>query len=75
MMNLKARVHGGHLVLSEPLDFPEGTEVELVIVDAGDEMDEQDRADLDAALARSEEQLRAGLGVDPFEALPWLRES
>ena len=35
-MTLKARVKAGRLVVDEPTDLPEGTEVELLALDPGD---------------------------------------
>ncbi len=62
MRALKAHVRGGRLVLDEPTDLPDGTEVELVAMD--DELDPEERARLDAALERSRAQARAGQLVD-----------
>jgi hypothetical protein len=59
----KAQVRGGRLVLDEPTDLPEGTEVELVTV-AEDDFDSEERARLDAALERSRAQARAGQFID-----------
>lgn len=56
---MKARVRNGRLVLDEPTDLPEGTEVELVPVDV-DELDEEDRRLLHQALADSERDVAAG---------------
>ena len=55
MQPLKAHVHNGRLVLDEPTDLPEGKVVELVPLDdvlahGGDELDDEDRAELHAAL-------------------------
>ena len=50
MAILRARVKGGHVVVEEPTDLPEGTELTLVLVDAEDEMTAEERADLDAAI-------------------------
>ena len=49
-MTLKARVRQGRLVIDEPTDLPEGTEVELLPLDPGDWLDEADRALLHDAL-------------------------
>jgi hypothetical protein len=62
MRALKAHVRGGRLVLDEPTELPEGTEVELVPVD--DEFDPEERARLDAALERSRAQARPGQLID-----------
>jgi hypothetical protein len=62
MRALKAHVRGGRLVLDEPTDLPEGSEVELVTSD--DDFDPEERARLDAALERSMAQAKAGQFVD-----------
>ena len=51
---MKARVVRGRLVLDEPTDLPEGSEVELVPL-GSDDLDDEDRDRLHAALARSDE--------------------
>jgi hypothetical protein len=69
---LRARVRHGRIVLDEPTDLPEGTELELVLADGGDELDDEDRAalhrelelamdDVDAGRVVSEEEVRAKL--------------
>jgi hypothetical protein len=63
MRALKAHVRGGRLVLDEPTDLPEGTEVELTVVE-DDDFTPEERARLDAALERSIAQARAGQVVD-----------
>jgi hypothetical protein len=63
IMMVKAQVRRGRLVLDEPTDLPEGTEVELVTVD-DDDFDPEERARLDAALERSMAQARAGQLID-----------
>ena len=72
-LTLKAQVRGGRLVLDEPTDLPEGSEVELVLADDGDELDDDDRARLHASLQRSAEQFCAGRGIDADQALARLR--
>ena len=62
MRALKAHVRGELLVLDEPTDLPDGTEIELVPVE--DAFDPEERARLDAALERSRAQARAGQLVD-----------
>ena len=68
-LTLKARVRGGRLILDEPVDLPEGSEVDLVPSDEGDQLDDEDRARLHAALERSAEQFRAGQGIPAAEVL------
>jgi len=62
MMPLRARVQGGKLVLDEPVELPDGTEVDLVPV-AEDELDDEDRRRLDAAIDRGLADARAGRTV------------
>jgi hypothetical protein len=59
MKALKVRVQNGHIAIDEPTTMPDGTEVEVVLVDE-DGLDEADRARLHAALAESEEDIAAG---------------
>jgi hypothetical protein len=54
MQALKAVVKNGRLVLDEPTDLPEGAEVELAVVDHGDD------AELLAELDASAEDEKAG---------------
>jgi hypothetical protein len=72
-MTLKARVKAGRLVVDEPTDLPEGTEVELLPLDPGDWLDEEDRAALHKALMDSEEDVEAGRVVDAETVLRKLR--
>ncbi|HEU4383589.1 MAG TPA: hypothetical protein VFR85_08805 [Anaeromyxobacteraceae bacterium] len=71
MRVLKAHVKGGQLLVDEPLDLPEGSEVRVAPVD--DEMDEAERAELEAALEESEAELDAGRGVAEDELWARLR--
>ena len=63
-MTLKARVTAGRLVVDEPTDLPEGTEVELLALDPGDWLDDGDRAALHQALKDSDADIKAGRLVD-----------
>jgi hypothetical protein len=72
-MTLKARVHNGRLVVDEPTELPEGTEVDLLPLDPGDWLDPVDRAALHQALAASQEDFEAGRFVDAEEILRELR--
>jgi hypothetical protein len=72
-MTLKARVRGGCLVLDEPTDLPEGTEIQLLPLDPGDWLDDADRAALHAALAESNDDVASGRLVDADELLRELR--
>ena len=68
MKALKAQVRGGRLVVDEPVDLPEGAEVELTIVE-DDDFDPEERARLDAALDAGIAAARAGDLVDADEVI------
>jgi hypothetical protein len=70
---LRATVKAGRLLLDEPVDLPEGTVVELMPVDQGDNLDDEDRARLHAALDRSQKDFLAGRGVSAEQVLAELR--
>jgi hypothetical protein len=72
-MTLKARVHKGRLLVDEPTQLPEGTEVDLLPLDPGDWLDSTDRAALHSALVASQEDVAAGRLVDAEEVLKELR--
>ena len=59
-LTLRARVRGGRLVLDEPIDLPEGSEVDLVLAEEQDDLDDGDRARLHAALDLARVQVRQG---------------
>jgi hypothetical protein len=71
---VKARVQNGRLVLDEPTELPEGTELELVAaVDAGDDLGDEERAALHASIDEGLRQADAGETVDADEVLARLR--
>jgi hypothetical protein len=72
-MTLKARVKDGRLVVDEPTDLPDGTEIELLPLDPGDWLDEDDRVALHQALKDSGEDVAAGRLVDADVVLRELR--
>jgi len=74
-MRLKARVRNGRLVLNQPTELPEGTEVDLLCLDPGDWMDPADRAALHATLLESQEDVKAGRLIEGEEVLKSLRLS
>ena len=60
MNPVRARVRDGRLHLDEPTNLPEGTVVELVESDEGDDLSADDRAALHSALESSMQQAKAG---------------
>jgi hypothetical protein len=72
-MTIKARVRAGRLVVDEPTELPDGTEVELLPLDPGDWLDDADRAALHQALRESDADVAADRLVDAEDILRELR--
>jgi hypothetical protein len=68
MKALKAHVRNGRVVLDEPTELPDGTEVEFTVVD-DDDFEPEERARLDAALDAGIAAARAGDHVDADEVI------
>jgi hypothetical protein len=68
-MHLKAVVKHGRIVIDEPTELPEGTQLVLAVVDEGDDMDESERARLHESLRRSIAQAKAGQLIDGDEVI------
>ena len=62
MSTIRARVRNGRLIVDEPTSLPEGTELDLVVDDAGDSLDEAERAALNTAISRAWASVQAGEG-------------
>ena len=60
MSGLRARVHNGRIVVDEPTDLPEGTVLDLVVDDEGDDIDDAERAALAASISRGLDAARSG---------------
>jgi hypothetical protein len=60
MNRLRARVEKGRLVLNEPTTLPDGTMIDLVLDDEGDDLTDADREALHGALAKSLDSLAKG---------------
>jgi hypothetical protein len=71
-MTLTARVHNGRLVLDEPTPLPEGAEVTLQVID-GDELEDDERARLHAAIEEGLEDADAGRVISMEESLAEIR--
>jgi hypothetical protein len=65
MSVLHGRVQGGRIVIQDPVDLPEGTEVRLEVVkpDDDDQLDAEDRARLEAAIAKGRREIADGKGI------------
>jgi len=60
MSHLRAHVENGRLVLNEPTALPDGTVLDLVMDDGGDEMNDEEREALDRVLLASFESAKSG---------------
>ncbi len=72
MQPLKAHVHNGRLVLDEPTDLPEGSEVELLLIDDG-HIEPEERARLIQAIEKGVEDFERGDHVDGSDLIAELR--
>jgi hypothetical protein len=68
----RAVVHGGRLRLDEAYDAPDGTEVELTIVE-DDDLTDEERGQLHADIYESMAALDRGEGVSAEQVLAELR--
>jgi hypothetical protein len=73
MSGIRAVVRNGRLVVDEPTNLPEGTVLDLVVDDAGDDLGPDERAALEAAITRACESLAAGQGLPADEVVARLR--
>ena len=51
MSGVRARVQNGRLLVDEPISLPEGTVIDLVMDDEGDDLEDAERRARDAAVA------------------------
>jgi hypothetical protein len=62
MSAIRARVQNGRLQVDQPTGLPEGTVLDLVVDDEGDDLDDSERAALNDSISRSRLSLAAGAG-------------
>jgi len=72
MTILRGRIERGRVVVDEPVDLPDGTEVEIAVAE-GNEMTAEERAELDASIDRGMEQAERGEGSSVDEVVRRLR--
>jgi hypothetical protein len=72
-LTLRAHVANGRLVVDESVDLPDGTEVQVAVVDGGDQLDEEDRARLHAAIEQAQDELDRGESIPAAQLLADLR--
>lgn len=63
MHAVRGRVRNGRILVDEPTDLPEGTEIELVPIE-DDELTEEERVTLDAVLLDALRNVEAGRTID-----------
>ena len=74
MSALRARVQNARLLLDAPTDLPEGTVLNLIVDDEGDEGDDHGRTELDDAISRAAASIQAGHFRSAVEVLASLRK-
>ena len=72
-MALRAQVKDGRLVLDEPTSLPDGTVLDLVMDDEGDDLNDEEREALHVHLAAAWESVRMGRVRPADEILDELR--
>ncbi len=70
---LRARVRSGRLIVDEPTELPEGTELNLVGANGGDDLDDRERAALHESIADGVADATAGRVQGADEVLKHLR--
>jgi hypothetical protein len=72
-MSVRATVRNGRLIVDQPTDLPEGTVLDLVVDDEGDQLDPRERDALNAAISRSLQEADQGRTAPAQEILDKLR--
>jgi hypothetical protein len=75
MSSLRAHVKNGRIILDEPTTLPEGTVLDLVLDDEGDQLDEEERKARDAAIQRAWASAQTGKGKTAAEVINNLRRT
>jgi hypothetical protein len=73
-MSVRATVRNGRLTLDQPVDLPEGTVLDLVLDDEGDQLDDRERSALNAAISRSLQEAADGRTANADDIIQKLRE-
>jgi len=60
MSGFRAKVKAGRLILDQPTSLPDGTTLDLVLDDEGDDLSPQERKALNAAIAKAWNSAKAG---------------
>lgn len=74
MSGVRAHVKNGRLVVDEPTSLPEGTVLDLVLDDEGDDLEVSERAVRDQALAKAWQQAQDDKGRPAGKVIDSLRQ-
>jgi hypothetical protein len=74
-LTLRAHVAKGRIVVDEPVDLPDGTQVQVEVVNDSDGLDDEDRARLHAAIERGQGEIDRGEGIPAEQLIAELRIS
>jgi hypothetical protein len=74
MSTIRARVQNGRLLVDAPTALPEGTVLDLVVDDEGDDLDDSARAALNAAIAKAWASVQSGQGRAADDVVAALRK-
>jgi len=74
-MGLRAHVMNGQIILDEPEELPEGATLDVLVLldEPDDDLDDDDRARLVAAISRGIDQTERGEGRPAEEVLAEMR--
>ena len=70
---LRGRVESGRIVVDEPLDLPDGTEVEIAVLEDADEMTADERAEIEGEIDAGLKEAERGEGSPAEDVLRRLR--
>jgi hypothetical protein len=71
---IRARVKNGKLIVDEPTLLPEGTVLDLVIDDEGDDLSSDERKALHAALEKASRSIESGKAIPADDVIRELRD-
>ena len=74
MSTMRARVQNGRFVLEAPSALPDGTVLDLVVDDEGDDLDDTERATLNVAISKAWASVQSRQGRPGSEVLAGLRK-
>ena len=74
MSDFRARVVNGRLQLDAATSLPEGTVLDLVVDDEGDDLDDAERTALNATIERAWGSVSAGRGRSASEIIAAIRK-